>query len=120
MAIGKDVKGLIEEVVFTREGDVLVAAVLCELDHHTAKRVRERIDGELFRTRAECLTIDFSSVNFMDSSGIGLILGRVELAAARGATVRLRGLSPTLMKLVRLSGIERIKNLTVSKTLERK
>jgi anti-anti-sigma factor len=50
----------------------------------------------------------------MDSSGIALILGRVESAGAVGAKVHLEGLSPTLFKLVRLSGIERIKNLTVS------
>lgn len=104
-----------EEVVFSERDGVLVAALRCELDHHTAKRVRELIDRELFRMKPECLVLDFSEVSFMDSSGVGLILGRVESAGANGASVRLSGLSASLMKLVRLSGIERIKNLTISK-----
>ena len=104
-----------EEVVFLVKGRVLVAVLSCELDHHTAKRVRELIDRELFRVKPECLMLDFSGVGFMDSSGVGLILGRVEAARANGATVRLSGLSASLMKLVRLSGIERIGNLSISK-----
>lgn len=104
-----------DEVVFIRRDGVLTAAIACEIDHHTARRMRELIDGELFRMRPECLVLDFSAVRFMDSSGLGLILGRVEAASGVSATVRLTGLSPTLMKLVRLAGLERVKNLTVSK-----
>lgn len=104
-----------EEVVFLVQGDVLVAMLQCEIDHHTAKRVRELIDRELFRVKPAFLMLDFSGVSFMDSSGIGLILGRVESAGANGARVRLSGLSDSQMKLVRLSGLERIRNLSVSK-----
>jgi anti-anti-sigma factor len=50
----------------------------------------------------------------MDSSGIALIIGRVEVARAVGATVRVSGLSPTLRKLVRLSGVEKIRELVIS------
>ena len=111
---GVDVK-MKEEVVFLVQGDVLVAMLQCEIDHHTAKRVRELIDRELFRVKPAFLMLDFSGVSFMDSSGIGLILGRVESAGANGARVRLSGLSDSQMKLVRLSGLERIRNLSVSK-----
>ena len=104
-----------EEVVFLVHGEVLVALLQCEIDHHTAKRVRELIDREFFRVKPECLMLDFSGVSFMDSSGVGLILGRVEAAGRNGAAVRLSGLSDSLMKLIRLSGIERIKNLSISK-----
>ena len=107
-----------EDVVFKRCDGELVAAIRCEIDHHTAKRMREKIDREIFLTRPECLVLDFSAVRFMDSSGLGLILGRVEVASASRATVRLTGLSPTLMKLVRLAGLERVKNLTVTRTGE--
>ena len=54
----------------------------------------------------------------MDSSGIGLILGRLDKAEGVGASVRLVGLSPILMKLVRLSGIEKMKNITVSRNAQ--
>ena len=103
-----------EIISFARSTQSLTARISCEIDHHTAARLRQRIDRELFIERPNMLCLDFSEVRFMDSSGIALILGRVESAGAVGAKVHLVGLSPTLFKLVRLSGIERIKNLTVS------
>ncbi len=103
-----------EIITFSRSGSTLTARISCEIDHHTAGRLRARIDRELFAERPQTLCLDFSEVRFMDSSGIALILGRVESAGAVGAKVRLDGMSPSLFKLVRLSGIERIKNLTVS------
>ena len=103
-----------EIITFSRSGKTLVARISCEIDHHTAGRLRSRIDRELFIERPGVLCLDFSEVRFMDSSGIALILGRVESAGAVGARVHLGGLSNGLFKLVRLSGIERIKNLTVS------
>ena len=103
-----------EIITFAESAQSLVARISCEIDHHTAARLRTRIDRELFLVRPNMLRLDFTEVRFMDSSGIALILGRVESAAAVGAKVHLEGLSPTLFKLVRLSGIERIKNLTVS------
>jgi anti-anti-sigma factor len=51
----------------------------------------------------------------MDSSGIGLIIGRSQVAEAVNSTVKLVGLSDTLQKLIRLSGIERIKNIYIGK-----
>ena len=103
-----------EIITFSRSQRMLSARISCEIDHHTAARLRSRIDREIFAERPSVLCLDFRDVRFMDSSGIALILGRVESAGAVGARVHLEGLSPTLFKLVRLSGIERIKNLTVS------
>ena len=104
-----------EDIIFSERDRILTARITRDIDHHTAKGVRERIDRVLFERRPEVLVLDFSEVSFMDSSGLGLILGRVETAGAIRATVRLSGLSPSLMKLVRLAGIERVKNLTVMK-----
>lgn len=103
-----------DEVVFSKRQKTLVASILCELDHHTARRIRERIDEQLYLDCPKVLELDFSAVGFMDSSGLGLILGRCERADAIGACVRLVGLSDTLYKLIRLCGIERVRNLSVS------
>lgn len=103
-----------EIITFSRSGRTLCARISCEIDHHTAARLRTRIDRELFMERPSVLCLDFHEVRFMDSSGIALILGRVESAGAVGARVHLEGLNATLFKLVRLSGIERIRTLTVS------
>ena len=104
-----------KDVDFSEKERTLIAYLKCDIDHHTAKRMREKIDSELFLKKPELLVIDFSAVEFMDSSGLGLILGRVERASSLRTSVRVTGLSPTLMKLVRLAGIERVKNLTVTK-----
>ena len=103
-----------EDVKITENGKSLTVTLICEIDHHAARRVRERIDKAAFAARPETLVLDFSEVRFMDSSGIGLIIGRVEVARAIGATVRVTGLSPTLRKLVRLSGLEKIRELLIS------
>ena len=104
-----------KEVVFSQHKGCLTAQIKCDLDHHTAKVVREELDRMLFEIKPERLVLDFSSVEFMDSSGLGLILGRVEKAGALNTEVGLSGISASLMKLIRLSGIERVKNLSLMK-----
>lgn len=102
-----------EAVKFSKDGRILTAALSGEIDHHTAKLQREGIDEMLFKARPELLVLDFSEVKFMDSSGIGLIIGRAEVCEGIGCRVNITGLSQTLKKLVRLSGIEKIKCLNI-------
>ncbi len=104
-----------KDVIFVEKDGELTARIGCDIDHHSAKQMREKIDLMLFESRPHTLVIDFTSVSFMDSSGLGLILGRVERANALDVSVMLTGLSPTLMKLIRLGGLERVRNLTVVK-----
>ena len=82
-----------------KEG-VLTARLSGEIDHHSAREMREAIDDTAQKVKPACLRLDFSQVPFMDSSGIGLVLGRV-----RKGRVVLAGLSPHLGRMVELSGI---------------
>ncbi len=101
------------DVIF-REGESRLTAELpTEIDHHNCKRIRESIDREMFLLKPEILIMDFSSVGFMDSSGLGLIIGRCTVAERLSATVRLVGLTPAAMRIVRLGGLDKIKNLTL-------
>ena len=84
-----------------KEG-VLTARLSGEIDHHA---MREAIDDTAQKVKPMCLRLDFSQVPFMDSSGIGLILGRVRLLQFWKGRVVLTGLSPNLGKMVELSGI---------------
>lgn len=104
-----------ETVSFEYDNDALYARIGCEIDHHTARIIREKIDREIFVHRPAIVYLDFSSVRFMDSSGIGLIIGRSQVAEANGSTLKLIGLSSHIMKLIRLSGVERIKNVYIGK-----
>lgn len=101
-------------VCFVHRERTVTALIKCELDHHTAKGVREAIDREIFLYRPHIIILDFGGVGFMDSSGIALILGRAEVAGELGATVELTGVSPEIAKLIRLSGMERVKNLCIT------
>lgn len=102
-----------KDVIFFEEGSRLTASIQADVDHHSARPIREKIDARLFQTKPKVLVIDLSRVEFMDSSGLGLILGRAEKAAALNAELQLKGASPTIMKLVKLSGLERIHNFSV-------
>ena len=96
-----------------KEEDRVVALIKCEIDHHTAKSIRELIDYELTSNNVKNLIIDFSAVSFMDSSGIGLIIGRASKAERIGARVEVRGLSGSLRRIVCMSGIEKIPNVNI-------
>ena len=103
-----------EAVKFFEDGETLTARLAPEIDHHSARGMREDIDEMLFKTSPAVLVLDFSEVKFMDSSGLGLIIGRSEILRERGAEVKLTGLSNMLRRIVKLSGIEKIKNITIT------
>ena len=102
-----------EIITFSRSGPSLVARISCEIDHHTAARLRTRIDRELFCQRPEVLRLDFCEVRFMDSSGIAFVLGRATIARAIEASLVLRGLDREMHRLFSLSGIEKQTNITI-------
>ena len=87
-----------------KEG-VLTAKLFGEIDHHSAKEMRESIDDTAQKLKPYCLRLDFTGVPFMDSSGIGLILGRVRLCGFWRGHVVLSDLSQNLTKMVDLAGI---------------
>ena len=98
---------------FLERGNTLVAYICTDLDSRMARGVREAIDSRIFYARPEQIILDFTSVSFMDSSGLALILGRAEVARSLGASIRLVGLSPTQKKLIRLGGLDRIENVSI-------
>ena len=89
-------------------GSLICARLSGEIDHHTVKTLRDEIDTAVTRIQPELLELDFSAVSFMDSSGIGLIMGRCRLMDEHGGSVRVTGASGQLKKVLRLSGIDRI------------
>ena len=79
-----------------------------ELDHHAARSMREQVDGAIERSTAKSLKLDFAGVTFMDSSGIGLIMGRYRLMAARGGRLAVVGASERLLRVMKLAGLEKL------------
>ena len=92
----------------TREGGHLTAALIGELDHHAAADLRQRIDSAVLSCRPRRLIIDLTRLTFMDSSGIGLIMGRYRLMVSLGGEVRLSGTSPRMERMIRLAGLDKL------------
>lgn len=82
-----------------------------ELDHHTAQSMREEIDRCARSFRPQQLVLDFHDIEFMDSSGIGLVLGRYRLMQELDGKLRIINMPPHLRKVMRVAGIE---NLDIS------
>ena len=99
------------EVKIVKEEEKLIAMLPPEIDHHSAKWIREGFDKRINEEKPREAVLDFSGVEFMDSSGLGLILGRARITSDIGATLTVKGLSPKLYTLIKLSGIEKIKNI---------
>ena len=76
-------------VTIEKCGDELIAALAGEIDHHNSKQIREAIDAELERGGYKLLTFDLESVSFMDSSGIGIVLGRYKVVSKGGGRLRI-------------------------------
>lgn len=64
------------EVTFSSADGALFAYLVGEIDHHSARQLRQAIDARLALAAPARLVLDFGGVTFMDSSGVGLILGR--------------------------------------------
>lgn len=92
-------------------GEVVTAFLSGELDHHTAKSMRDIIDGAIELNMPTLLVLDFSGVSFMDSSGIGLVMGRYRNLQKTGASLHISGTSPNIYKVMKLAGIEKLAKL---------
>lgn len=91
-----------------RKKDVLLVRLAGELDQCSASGIRRDLDQLLQDTRVRHLVIDLTDMPFMDSSGLGVILGRYRAMQVRGGTVSLMHLSPQVKRVYDLSGLARI------------
>ncbi len=95
-------------ISFYKSGRFLGAKLTGELDHHRAGYVREEIDAKIL-SGANNLELDLSELTFMDSSGVGVILGRYKLISACGGSMTIiTGDNKNINKLLSMCGVERI------------
>ncbi|WOC31489.1 MULTISPECIES: anti-sigma factor antagonist [Caproicibacterium] len=85
--------------------DVLTALLFGEIDHHSAREIREEIDMTAMRVRPAQLVLDFGGVQFMDSSGVGLILGRCKLTQLWQGQIIVQNMPPKLERIVSMAGL---------------
>lgn len=92
----------------TKLGDILLVRVFGEFDLCSADHCRQEIDERLKAEGAKGILFDLEGVSFIDSSGLGVILGRYRKTKENGGMVAISNVAPRLKKLLELSGITRL------------
>lgn len=94
-------------------GEALCVEILGEIDHHSARPIREEIDRLLYLYRPKEMLLSLARVSFMDSSGLGLLMGRITLAEALGCRVKITNADTRVKRLLNLAGLKKINNLVI-------
>lgn len=89
------------------EGE-LIAYIKGEIDHHFAKKLRSELDMLMVQLVPTTLVLDLRGVSFMDSSGLGLVLGRYTKARAAGIDFSVVGCDRRVVRMFEMAGLERI------------
>ena len=95
------------EISAEYDDGVLTVRIEGEVDHHAARHLREDIDKKIFFHRPAVLVLDLSRVGFMDSSGLGLMLGRYTRMEEIGGRLVISDPSQQTEKIIRLSGLDK-------------
>jgi len=96
--------------MFNERNKNMIVKINCEIDHHSADEIRDKVEREFSRSSAKNIVFDFANVGFMDSSGIGMILGRFRTAEQRGGKVFAINITKSLSKIFEVSGLKKIIN----------
>ncbi len=91
------------QIIFQAKDKTLIVKLIGELDHHVAGGVKERIDKKITN-----LVFDFSALSFMDSSGIGVVIGRYKLVKSLGGRTVIVSNTKSLDRLLNIAGIKKI------------
>lgn len=95
-------------VEIVNAGERITAGINGDIDHHNAANIRAEIDAALENATPRVLILDFAGVKFMDSSGIGLILGRMRVLEGFGGKLFIKNASGHAEKIVKLAGLQRL------------
>ncbi len=96
------------KVTYNEKDKLLLLQITEEIDHHSSEKIRTRADFEIQKYIPKKLIIDFSKVNFMDSAGIGMILGRYKMITMFGGTMDMVNVTPNVKKVLEMAGITKI------------
>lgn len=86
----------------------VTAKIEGDIDHHTAAEIRRIIDENISLVKPRLLKLDFGGVQFMDSSGIGLIMGRFKLVKTAGGNLKVVNVPQRLERMIKMSGLTKL------------
>ena len=96
------------KINYLEKDKLLLVELTEEIDHCKTEELRRKIDYEIERHMPKKVIFDFNKVSFMDSAGIGLIIGRYKLASMLGGKVEVTNLTVQVRKIFEMSGILRL------------
>ncbi len=94
--------------IFTITGTTLTIQLPAEIDHHNSEQIRMEADRLVQRRNIRCILFDFSKAVFMDSSGIGMIIGRYKMMRFMGGNVIAMNVGERMRRILTMSGIYKI------------
>jgi stage II sporulation protein AA (anti-sigma F factor antagonist) len=97
-----------------QKGDILCVRLVGELDHHTAVKLRDRVDTALNEQGLTHVLLNLEKLTFMDSSGLGVVLGRYKKVQAINGEMVVCCLSQQVRRLFELSGLFKIVTFTAN------
>ena len=98
------------ELNYLEERQTIIVKINEELDHHTCSNIRTKIDSEIAYRTPKKLIFDFGNVSFMDSSGIGIVIGRYKNMKSIGGEAIIANTRPTVKRIFEMSGLNKIVN----------
>ena len=96
------------ESKFNEENKLLLFKIEEDIDECQVKKIRRKMDSDIERYMPREIIFDFNKVSFMDSAGIGLLIGRYKLANMIGGKVKVANINTTIRKIFEMSGILKI------------
>lgn len=100
--------GINLKVKYNEKDKLLFLEITEEIDHHSSEKIRTRADFEIQKYIPKILIMDFTNVNFMDSAGIGMVIGRYKTANMFGGKMFISNVSPNVKKVFEMSGVTKI------------
>lgn len=93
---------------YSKEKNILIIKLSDDIDQYTVDKIRRKMDDEIERYIARKVIFDFSNISFMDSSGIGMVLGRYKLIKLLGGNLELINVSKQIKKIFDMCGVTRL------------
>lgn len=103
---------------YAKETRTLTFKLTEEIDQHTADQIRRRMDDEIERFIPRKVILDCSNISFMDSSAIGLVLGRYKLAKMIGGNMLIENVDKSMKRILDMSGVSRIIKIDEKKEMD--
>jgi len=106
-------------IEISHEGKAVIVSLRGEIDHHNAAFLRKEIDKLIYEKRPSKLILDLADIEFMDSSGLGLIMGRYSLIRELGGELSVRNPNDNIVRICKLAGMERMIRIEKNKSKEK-